>query len=392
MTAPVAAARVTRLEPFRVAVPDAELADLRERLARTRWPDQIAGTGWDYGTDRTYLRELCTYWAESFDWRAAEARLNAYPQFVTTVADVPLHLYHVRSREPAAMPLLVTHGWPGSVAEFLDVIGPLTDPAAHGGDAADAFHLVVPSLPGFGFSGPTTERAVHGRRIAVVFAALMAELGYDRYGAQGGDIGALVAALLGELDAEHVRAVHLNLLPVGPPNPADPTAGLSGEEAAKVGATFNFLAHDAGYWKVQETRPQTVSYGLNDSPAGLAAWIVEKFRGWTDCDGDVERAFTKDQLLTNISIYWFTQTLGSSARFYYENNGPGREQPLPQTRVPTGYAEFPGEHYKMPRSWAEVAFDLVHWQEMPRGGHFAAMQVPELYVDEVREFFRPFRR
>jgi microsomal epoxide hydrolase len=377
--------------PFTVTVPDHEIDDLRTRLARTRWSDELPGSGWDYGTPVTYLRELCEWWARDYDWRAAEKRLNNWSQAITTIDGVRLHFMHVRSPEPGALPMIVMHGWPGSVSEFLDVIGPLTDPRAYGGDPADAFHLVVPSLPGFGFSGPTDRRGVTGRVMAAALGQLMAQLGYDRYVTQGGDIGALLAALLAERDPGSVPAFHLNLLPVGPADPTAPFAGLEGEDLATAQRTFGFLAEDAGYWRIQETRPQTVTYGLTDSPAAQAAWIVEKFRAWTDCGGDVESAFSRNQLLTNISIYWFTKTANSSARFYFENTGPGRPQPFPVTGVPCGYAEFPGEHFKMPRAFARDRFNIVSWQTMPRGGHFAAMQVPDVYVGEVRRFFRDYR-
>jgi microsomal epoxide hydrolase len=379
------------LRPFRVEVPDAVLADLRTRLERARWVDDLPDRDWEYGVDVNYLQELCAYWQTTFDWRAAEARLNRFAQYVVELDGLPLHFLHVRSPEPDALPLILTHGWPGSVAEFLDVLGPLSDPAAHGRDRADAFHVVVPSLPGFGFSGPSSDRGVTGRRVARVFAELMRRLGYERYFAQGGDIGAQVSALLGELDAQHVAAVHLNLLPIAPPADGDPFAGLSPDEAARAQATFAFLDRDTGYWKIQGTRPHTVASALVDSPAGLAAWIVDKFRAWTDCEGDLERAFTKDQLLTNITIYWVTGTIGSSARWYYENAGVGGQSAPPRVDVPVGYADFPGEHYRMPLAWGRSLFNLVHVSSMPRGGHFAALQVPDLFVDELRTFFRSFR-
>ncbi|HUG00077.1 MAG TPA: epoxide hydrolase [Ilumatobacter sp.] len=378
------------IDPFLVDVPDEVLDDLRERLARTRWVDQLPDTTWEYGVDVAYLRDLCEYWATTFDWRAAEARLNAFPQYITEIDGLRIHFLHARSPEPGAMPLILTHGWPGSVAEFLSVIGPLTDPVAHGGDAADAFHVVAPSLPGFAFSGPTTQRGVTGRVVAGAFAELMSGLGYDRFVTQGGDIGAQISALLGELHPERVAAVHLNLIPVAPPL-GDPFAGLAGEDLERAMKTFGFLDQDTGYWKIQGTRPQTVSSALNDSPAGLAGWIVDKFRAWTDCDGDVEREFSRDELLTNITIYWATQTINSSARWYFENSGVGGQSTPPQVTVPTGYADFPGEHYRMPLAWAREALNLVHVSEMPRGGHFAALQVPDLFVDEVRQFFRGFR-
>ena len=379
------------MEPFLVAVPDSAIDDLRQRLRHTRWSDEIPGGGWDYGTPVGYLRELCEWWANEFDWRVVEKRINAWPQAFARIDDLRIHFLHVRSPEADALPLIAMHGWPGSIVEFLDVIGPLTNPRAHGGDPADAFHLVVPSLPGFGFSGATQRRGVHGRVMAAALGQLMTDLGYDRYVAQGGDIGALLAALLAERDPAAMPAFHLNLLPVGPADLTNPFAGLAAEDLDTARRTFGFLAEDAGYWRIQETRPQTVTYGLTDSPAAQAAWIVEKFRAWTDCGGDVEAAFTKDQLLANISIYWFTRTANSSARFYFENNGPGRAQRYPHTDVPCGYAEFPGEHFKMPRGYVGDRLNLVSWQCMPRGGHFPALQVPDVYIDEVRRFFRDYR-
>ncbi len=379
------------LVPFRVDVPEEVLDDLRDRLARTRWPDQLLGTGWSYGTDLTYLRELCDHWRTGFDWRKVEAELNGYPQYITTVRGLRVHFLHVRSPEPSALPMVLTHGWPGSVTEFLSVIGPLTDPVAHGGDGLDAFHLVIPSLPGFGFSGPTSATGVAGRAIATAFAELMARLGYDNYVAQGGDIGAQISTLLGEIDADHVAAVHVNLLPLRAPDPTNPLAGLDGDDLERAQRSFAFLAHDTGYWQIQATRPQSLAYGLNDSPAGLAGWILEKFRSWTDCEGDIERAFTKDELLANIALYWVTGTINSSMRFYRESTGPGSTDTPPRCSVPMGYADFPGEHYRMPLAWAKERLNLVEVTTMPRGGHFAALQVPDVFVGEVRRFFRAHR-
>ncbi|MBW8826447.1 MAG: alpha/beta fold hydrolase [Acidobacteria bacterium] len=381
-------------EDFRVSVAQADIDDLHERLDRTRWLDQVPGTSWEYGMNTAWLRDLCEHWRTDFDWRAAEARLNAWPQFTSTIDEIDLHYYDVRSPVPGALPLVLLHGWPGSVAEYVDIIGPLTDPAAYGGDPQDAFHVVVPSLPGFGFSGPTDRPGVDSLVMANVVTRLMAGLGHDHYVAQGGDVGAGVASVIARIDPEHAKAVHLNLLPVGPPDPSNPTAGLNEDDAARVSRTFAFLADDAGYWRIQETHPQTVAQGLNDSPAGLCGWITEKFRSWTDCDGDVDAAFTRDELLTNVSIYWFTRTIGSSARFYFETRASGGSRsagPPGKAPVPVGFADFPGEHFKMARAWAEEAFDLVHWSTQPAGGHFPALQVPDLFVDEVRGFFRRFR-
>lgn len=379
------------ITPFRVEVPDAVLADLRERLARTRFPNQVEGAGWSQGTELGYLTDLIAYWRDEFDWRAVEARLNAFDQFVTTIDGQRVHFVHHRSPEPGALPLLVSHGWPGSVVEFLDVLGPLTDPVAHGGDPADAFHVVAPSLPGYAFSGPTHEPGWHPRRIAAAYVRLMAALGYPRYGAQGGDWGSIVCANVADLDPEHVAGLHLNFLTVPRPAGADPAA-LSEAEQRDLAAMAEWRRTGAGYQEIQGTKPQTLGYALEDSPAGLAAWIVEKFGAWSDGAPDPEAAFTRDQLLANITVYWVTATATSSTRLYYEMRQVGRDA-LPQAYVgvPTGIANFPGEVTRTPRSWAEHRYRIVHWTEHDRGGHFAAMQVPEVFVDDVRAFFRPLR-
>jgi microsomal epoxide hydrolase len=378
------------IEPFDADVPEAVLADLRDRLARTRFPNQIAGAGWEQGTELGYLQELLEYWRDGFDWRAVEARLNGFGQFVTEVDGQRIHFLHVRSPEPDALPLVVSHGWPGSVVEFLDVLGPLADPRAHGGDPGDAFHVVAPSLPGYGYSGPTSEPGWTARRMAEAFARIMAELGYDRYGAQGGDWGSLVSANLADVDPDHVCGLHLNFV-VTRVRP-DEIAELTPEEQAGLAAMREFRRTGAGYQEIQGTKPQSLGYGLEDSPAGLAAWIVEKFRAWSDCGGDVERSFTKDQLLANITLYWVTQTIKSSARLYYETRRIGRAaNPHGYVGVPTGIAVFPGEVTKVPRRWVEQDYNVTHWREQPRGGHFAAMEVPDVYVDELRTFFRTVR-
>ena len=382
------------VSPFRVDVPDAVLADLRERLARTRWPAQLDDAGWGYGTELSYLQQLCEYWHDEFDWRAAEARINEWPQFETAIDGERMHFIHARSPHPDALPLLVTHGWPGSIVEFLDVLGPLTDPTAHGGDAADAFHVVCPSMPGYGWSGPTHQQGWDIRRVAEAEAALMAELGYDRYGAQGGDWGAIATTLIGVVDPEHAIGLHLNMVVAGPPGGegVNPLEGLSDSELAALDDMNHFREEETGYQAIQGTKPQTLGYGLTDSPAGLAGWIVEKFRTWSDCGGDVESSFTKDQLLTNITAYWVTNTIASSVRLYCESQRSRRFGPAADyIDVPTGAAIFPKELYRPPRAWAEAAFNIVHWTEMPRGGHFAAMEEPDLLVDDVRSFFRLVR-
>jgi epoxide hydrolase len=380
-----------QFEPFRVEVPDDVVADLRDRLARTRWPDQLPDSGWQHGTDLAYLRELCDAWRTSFDWAAFAERFNRFPQWTGDVAGHHLHFFHVRSPEPDALPLLLSHGWPGSVAEFLDVLGPLSDPAAHGGDRRDAFHVVAPSLPGYGFSGPTRQAGVDTAEIARCFDVLMLALGYRSYVAQGGDWGSMISTEVARQQPEHVAAIHLNLIMGGPPDRQNPLAGLTADEQAAVQAMRDFQRTETGYQAIQRTKPQTLAYGLNDSPAGLAAWIVEKFHTWTHGEGTPEDAVPRDRLLDNISVYWLTGTIGSSMRLYMESLGEGaavRRQPV---TVPTGHAAFPGEIYRTPRSWAERHFPIRRWTVMPKGGHFAAMEVPDLFVDEIRAFFAEFR-
>lgn len=377
------------VRPFELEVDEAAIVDLERRLAETRWPDQLPDAGWEYGTDRTYLRTLCEYWRAEFDWAAFEARLNRFEQYTTRIGGQQLHFYHVRSPEPAAEPLLVSHGWPGSVTEFLDVLGPLTDPAAHGGDPEDAFHVVTPSLPGYAFSGPTRERGYDVQRIAETFAALMDRLGYDRYFVQGGDWGALITALLGANYPDRVAAIHTNMLFVSPSRFDEPMALLDEQGRADYQETKERRDGESGYQEIQSTKPQTLAYGLTDSPAGLAGWIVEKFRTWSDCDADPEASFDRDRLLDNVSVFWLTETINSSMRLYYETDA--RAAIPDRVDVPTGHARYPAEISKTPRAWAEKVYDVVYWTEMPKGGHFAAMEVPDRFVEDVRAFFQRFR-
>jgi pimeloyl-ACP methyl ester carboxylesterase len=374
------------IEPFQIRVDDPVLEDLRGRLTRTRFPDQIEGTGWEYGIPIAYLRELVEYWRDTFDWRAQEARLNALAHFRTRIDGQSIHFVHARSAHADALPLLITHGWPGSVVEFLDVIPRLTDPQAHGGRAADAFHVVAPSLPGYGFSEPPRTRGWDVPRVARAFTELMARLGYARYGAQGGDWGAQVTTRIGALDPEHCVGLHLNMAIGRPPENAAP---LSEEEQADLAAMQDFMREESGYANEQGTKPQTLGVGLNDSPAGLLAWIVEKFRTWSDCDGHPESCFTREQLITNVMLYWATQTIASSARLYWETRHSGA--PPPYVGVPTGVARYPKEPLRWPRSWVEGQYNVTHWVAMPRGGHFAAMEQPELFVEDVQTFFRTVR-
>jgi epoxide hydrolase len=375
------------IEPFRIDVPQADLDDLHDRLARTRWPDQLPGAGWDYGIPLEYVQELAGYWRTGYDWRVHEARLNGFGQFTTAIDGQRVHFLHVRSASQDALPLIITHGWPGSVVEFMNIIGPLTDPEAFGGSAGDAFHLVVPSIPGYAFSGPTRDRGWDVRRVARAWAVLMSRLGYERYGAQGGDWGSSISRELGRAAPDHVVGVHLNMLfPYVREEPAD----LTEVERARLEAMRRFQSGGSGYFALQSTRPQTLAYGLTDSPAGQLAWITEKFGEWTD-DGLPDQAVDRDQLLTNVTLYWLTGTAGSSARLYYETARARAWGPRGGATVPTGVAVFPREIAPPVRRFAEQTDNIVHWTEFDRGGHFAAMEVPDLLVGDVREFFRPLR-
>jgi pimeloyl-ACP methyl ester carboxylesterase len=361
------------VEPFLIDVPDAVLDDLRARLQRTRLPNQIEGIGWEQGTERDYLVGLLDHWRDGYDWRRTEARLNEHQQLVTEVDGQRVHLLHLRSPNPDALPLLISHGWPGSVLEFLDVLEPLRED----------FHVVTPSLPGFTFSGPTSERGWHPRRIAAAFAEVMADLGYDRYGLQGGDWGSLISANVADLHPERVAGLHLNMVTAATPVEG---AEVTEAEAGALEAARLWRRTGVGYQEIQGTRPQSLGYALDDSPAGLAAWIVEKFREWSD--GDITEAFTYDRLLDNITAYWVTGTATSSLRIYWEMR-QARRAAVPERRidVPTAIAMFPGEMYYPPKSWTEAAFNVVRWSTPPRGGHFAAMEAPDAYVDDVRSFF-----
>ncbi|HSK91373.1 MAG TPA: epoxide hydrolase [Euzebyales bacterium] len=380
--------------PFYVAVPEADLEDLRERLRRTQWPEAETVDDWSQGVPLAYLRELCAYWAQQYDWRRVEARLNALPQFRTWIDGLGIHLLHVRSPHPRALPLIITHGWPGSILEFLDVVGPLTDPTAHGGDADDAFHVVCPSLPGYGFSDKPAEPGWGVQRIASAWVGLMARLGYDRYGAQGGDWGTSVTTIMAQQAQERLAGIHLNP-PLAAPDPAT-FDDLTDAERSALDSLEYARRWESGYSEQQATRPQTVGYGLVDSPAGLCAWIVEKFRAWTDCDGHPENALTKDQMLDEVTLYWLTGTAASSARLYWESirqvTAWFSEGTTDTVTVPTGCSIFPAEALRPSRRWAERRFvDIRQWHELDRGGHFAALEQPEVFVEEVRSFFRPLR-
>lgn len=383
------------IAPFEIHIPDAEINDLRTRLANARLPAQIPGTGWEYGTNAAYLKELVEYWQNDFDWRAQERVLNEFAQFKTTIDGVPIHFIHERAANPDAMPLLITHGWPGSFVEFRKIIGPLTHPELHGGNAEDAVHVIIPSLPGFGFSGEPQERGYNPERMAHVLAALMQRLGYDQYGIQGGDWGAIINRVLAARYPERLIGMHSNFVLASPPEDASIRAAVPKAEMDARESRQAFMANEVGYQQIQGTKPQTLGVALNDSPAGLAAWIVEKFHGWSDIDQQsvkgLEAKFTKDELLTNISVYWFTASITASTRIYYENRNFPVGEPLGYITVPTAGAIFPKDLYITPRLWAEAQYNIVQWSPMLRGGHFAAMEEPELLIDDVRTFFRTLR-
>ena len=374
------------ITPFTIDVDDAVLEDLRRRLHATRWPERELVDDWSQGIPLGYVQDVCAYWADEYDWRAREAALNRFDQFTTNIDGLDVHFLHVRSPHDDALPLLITHGWPGSIVEFHKVIEPLTNPTAFGGDAADAFHVVTPSLPGFGFSGKPTATGFGVPKIAEMFATLMARLGYERYLAQGGDWGSAVTTAIGATDVDHCAAVHVTLaMGARPKLDGEPTPE---EQRAIAGATY-YQEWDSGYSKQQGTRPQTVGYGLVDSPAAQAAWILEKFWAWTDCDGHPENVLTRDELLDNVMLYWVNGNGASSARIYWESFGRG---PRFTVNIPSGFAVYPKEIIPPVRAWVEGSFtDIRHWTEQPKGGHFAAFEVPDLFVDDIRTFARPFR-
>lgn len=377
------------VRPFLLQVPETELEALRQRLRRTRWPERETVGDWSQGTPLDYVRDLCGYWLEEYDWPAAEARLNRFPQFVTEIDGLDIHFINVLSPYPEAIPLVITHGWPGSVAEFAKVIEPLADPVAYGGDAADAFHVVCPSLPGFGFSGKPAGTGWGAQRVADAWDGLMARLGYTRYAAQGGDIGSWIAKTLGQRHPEHLIGIHLNMVAFPRPAAAGDAGDLTAGEREALAALDSHLAQGSGYAAIQSTRPQTVGYGLTDSPAGLCAWIVEKYRAWSDCDGDPANVFSREEMLDNIMVYWLTATAASSARYYWESFAGRTFDPVP---VPAGCSIFPAEIYRPSRRWAQAQFpDLRYWNEPAVGGHFAALEQPTIFVEEVRAAARQFR-
>jgi len=378
---------MAEFQPFTIHVHDDELADLAGRLGRTRWPEPEPVEDWSQGVPLAYVRDLCHHWEHEYDWRSREARLNAFEQAKTEIDGIGIHFLHARSPEPDALPLVLTHGWPGSVVEFLEVIGPLSDPAAHGGDPADAFHVVCPSLPGYGFSDKPTTTGWGVDRIGAAWAELMARLGYTRYGAQGGDWGSSVSTAVGVGDVEHVVGIHLNMVSAGPRG--EDLGDLTDAEKSALGSLEHYQRWDSGYATEQSTRPQTLGYGLTDSPAGQCAWILEKFWSWTDTDGDPVGALGADRILDNVMLYWLPGTAASSGRLYWESFRADRRGTVD---VPTGASIFPKEIIRPSRRWAEARFtDLRYWNELPVGGHFAAFEQPAVFVDEVRASFRTVR-
>jgi pimeloyl-ACP methyl ester carboxylesterase len=380
------------LEPFSIPFSQRAFDDLRDRLDRTRWPDEIPDSGWEYGFDLRFLQEICDYWRERFDWKAQVEQLSAFHHYRYVSDDIGVHFIHERGEGPDPIPLILTHGWPGSFLEMIRIIPLLNDPAAHGGDPANSFDVVVPSLPGYGFSDRPVSRGMNTFRIAELWTGLMTELGYDRFGAQGGDIGAGVTTILGLRHAHRIIGIHLNYIPGSFRPYLAPGAKLESVEEEFLRDAARWSDESGAYAHVQRTRPQTAAYGLNDSPAGLAAWILEKFREWSDCNGDLYRRFSRDELLTNVTLYWMTGTIHSSFRLYFE----GRKTPLQFgpgdfVQPPCAFAHFPKELPFPPREWIERGYNLQHWTDMPRGGHFAAAEEPELLAEDIRAFFRQFR-
>ena len=380
---------MSQLTPYRIEIPEQQIEDLRRRLSAARWPEAETPDDWSQGIPLAYMQELCAYWSEKYDWRRCEAQLNAFPQFVTDLDGLDIHFLHVRSPHEGALPLIITHGWPGSVIEFAKVIGPLSDPTSYGGSASDAFHVVCPTLPGFGFSGKATRPGWGVERIGRAWGELMARLGYGRYVAQGGDWGSAVTCSVGVTETENCAGLHTNM-PLVRPSPGL-TENLTDVERAALASIQHYWDWDSGYSKEQSTRPQTLGYGLVDSPLAQAAWIIEKFWAWTDCDGHPENVLTRDELLDNVMMYWLPAAGASSARIYWESFSLILQEP-PQIHLPTGISIFPKELFRASRRWAEERFtQLVHFNELEKGGHFAAFEQPESFVDELRTCFRQMR-
>lgn len=379
------------IKPFTIAITDNELEDLARRLDATRWPEPQTCEEWGQGIPLEYTRELADYWRQSYDWRRCETMLNSWPNYKAEIDGLDIHFIHQRSPEPDALPLIISHGWPGSVVEFHKIIDALSDPASHGGKAEDAFHVVVPSLPGYGFSGKPRNTGTSVEAIGRMWGKLMAGLGYDRYIAQGGDWGSIITQSMGLTETTHCAGIHVNM-PIVAPDP-DTMAELTPMEQKALEDMGSYNDHDSGYSKQQSTRPQTLGYGLADSPVGQMAWIVEKFYAWTDCERDgskhPENVLSKDELLDNVMLYWLNNSAASSARLYWESFNTPNLDPI---SMPVGCSIFPREIFRCSRRWAQKRFsNLIHWNELERGGHFAAMEQPEVFIDEVRNCFRALR-
>ena len=377
-------------EAFTIAIADSALEDLHRRLRDTRWPEQMAGSeDWSAGAPLDYVRQVTDYWRDSFDWRAQERQLNELPHYLAEVDGLKLHFVHQPSPHPHAIPLVLTHGWPGSFVEFQRLVGPLSEPEKHGGDAADAFHVICPSLPGYTFSQAPAQGGFNTARIAQLQHQLVRGLGYDRYAVQGGDWGAMVSSAMARQYPQDCLGLHLNMVVALPPQEGDPMQGVDEEEMQDLAAVQHWQSDGAGYFRIQATRPNTLGFALTDSPAGLAAWILEKFRDWSDCDGDIAKTLDLDQVLTNISLYWFTGSITSAARLYYEEERGERD--FSPVQVATAGAIFPHELMKPPRAWAEQMYQIERWTRMPKGGHFAALEEPDLLLEDIRTFFRTLR-
>lgn len=377
---------MSEITPFTINTPEEQLTDLRNRINNTRWAEEECVDDWSQGIPLTYVREIADYWANQYDWRKSEQYLNTFDHFQTNINDLDIHFIHQKSPHPDAYPLIITHGWPGSIVEFHKVIQPLVDPTKHGGKAEDAFHVVCPSLPGYGFSGKPSQSGWGVEKIAETWDQLMVRLGYENYGAQGGDWGAAVTTQIGR-NIGHCDAIHINM-PIGRPTPESLQDPTDEEKSALEGLTY-YQEWDSGYSKQQSTRPQTLGYGLVDSPVGQMAWIIEKFWSWMDCDGHPENTLTRDELLDNVMLYWLTASGASSARLYWESFGSfgGGDK----VELPTGVASFPKEIIRSPRRWCEESYNITHWTTMPKGGHFGAFEQPELFINDLRIFFKTIR-
>lgn len=377
---------MSEITPFTINIPEVQLTDLRNRINNTRWAEEECVNDWSQGIPLTYVREIADYWANQYDWRKSEQYLNTFDHFQTNINDLDIHFIHQKSPHPDAYPLIITHGWPGSIVEFHKVIQPLVDPTKHGGKAEDAFHVVCPSLPGYGFSGKPSQSGWGVEKIAETWDQLMDQLGYENYGAQGGDWGAAITTQIGR-NIGHCDAIHINM-PIGRPTPESLQDPTDEEKSALEGLTY-YQEWDSGYSKQQSTRPQTLGYGLVDSPVGQMAWIIEKFWSWMDCDGHPENTLTRDELLDNVMLYWLTASGASSARLYWESFGSfgGGDK----VELPTGVASFPKEIIRSPRRWCEESYNITHWTTMPKGGHFGAFEQPELFTNDLRIFFKTIR-